>query len=88
MKKSELESGMWFKTRDGRCYMVIKNSKWEALVNDRGFNWLSDYSDDLVMIPDYEDAEYSIFDIMQVFISYPGDCYRRGICGKLIWERV
>ena len=88
MKKNELESGMWVKTRDGVCYMVIKNSKWEALVNESGFNWLSDYDDDLAMISDYEDDEYAIFDIVSVFISSPGDCYEHGLSGKLIWKRV
>ena len=88
MKKSELESGMWVKTREGKEYLVIKNSKWEALVNESGFNWLSDYNDDLSMISDYEDGEYAIFDIMSVFISSPGDCYGHGVSDQLIWERA
>lgn len=87
MKKSELESGMWVKARDGVWYMVIKNSKWEALVNEGGWNRLSDYSEDMVMTPDYEDEAYSIFDIMQVFISHPGSCCAHGVSGQLIWER-
>ena len=87
MKKSELESGMWVKTREGKEYLVIKNSKWEALVNEGGWNRLSDYSEDMVMIPDYEDEACSIFDIMQVFISHPGDCYAHWVYGQLIWER-
>lgn len=88
MKKNELESGMWVKTRNGEWYMVIKNSKWEALVNDGGWNRLSDYSEDMTMTPDYEDEECSIFDIMQVFIGNPGDCYSYYVLGQLIWERV
>lgn len=88
MKKREFESGMWVKTRDGVWYMVIKNSKWEALVNEGGWNRLSDYSEDMVMTPDYEDEAYSIFDIMQVFISHPVDCYTHGVTRQLIWERT
>lgn len=89
MKKSELESGMWVKTREGKEYLVIKNSKWEALVNKSGFHWLDNYNEGLVMTPDSSGNDYAIFDIMSVFISDPRFCYGYGgLSGNLIWERT
>lgn len=91
MRKSELKSGMWVKTRNGGEYMTLRNVKTAnygnqefCLVGDKGFLCSTGYKDNLKQ-KDKDDWGY---DIMSVHGS--GEVNSLTFTfqeGKVIWKR-
>lgn len=81
MKKSDLEAGMIVDTRDGRRFLLVKDtSEGDIIINDNGWNRLCYYNDDLT-------SEFRDLDIVRVYKGKFGGFTYMLSESPLIWER-
>ena len=84
MKLSNLETGMWVKTRDGCMYLVLRDhvSIGDGIfIDNSGFLKFKNYNDEMI---DVDSTEY---DIIEVFIPYLDTYTLNGDVLTSIWKR-
>jgi len=97
MKKSDLKTGMRFKTRDGELYLVLKdcetylgNHTCFVNFNGRGFNFDDNYTEELTLVQLNEVEEDGYGDVMEIYTTERGfvnGCTLDPKDLKLIWKR-
>ena len=84
MKLSNLETGMWVKTRDGCMYLVLRDhvSIGDGIfIDNSGFLKFKNYNDEMI---DVDSTEY---DIIEVFIPDLDTYTLNGDVLTSIWKR-
>jgi len=69
MKKKDLKSKLFVKLRNDELYLVVE----DVLVTNKGFNILSNYSEDLLSIDDVRYDIVEVFKIHNPFYQFKDD---------------